>query len=129
MEESAWSPQKKVFKSSLRETYPYLEYFWSVFPAFELNTERYFLFLLIRSECGKIQRLYPQCIFNFFSSPNGKISTIKTLPEVSLVSLTRETHCSIKCLKKGRQFHCTGFMCSSKPVHLDCKCLAFSPQI
>ena len=44
---------------SLRKKSPYSELFWSTFfsdfPAFGLNTERYGLYLRIQSECGKIR--------------------------------------------------------------------------
>ena len=39
----------------LSEKSPYLELFWSEFPAFRLNTERYSVSLRIQSKCGKIQ--------------------------------------------------------------------------
>ena len=45
-----------VYKQvALRKKCPYSELFWSVFPGFGLNTERYEVFLRIQSECGKIR--------------------------------------------------------------------------
>ena len=47
-------------KITLREKCPYLELFWSVSPAFELNTERYDVSLRIQIEFGKLRtRLTP----------------------------------------------------------------------
>ena len=42
-------------RTTLRETSPYSEFFWSYFPAFELNTERYFVSLSIQSKYEKTQ--------------------------------------------------------------------------
>ena len=44
-----------IFNTTLREKCPYSELFWSAFPEFGLNTERYFVSLRIQSECGKMQ--------------------------------------------------------------------------
>ena len=41
-------------KLSLRKKCPYSELFWTHFPAFGLNTERYGVSIRIRSECGKM---------------------------------------------------------------------------
>ena len=40
---------------TLREKCPYSELFWSAFPAFGLNTERYSVSLRIQSECRKMR--------------------------------------------------------------------------
>ena len=40
---------------TLRVKCPYSEFFWSAFPAFELNTERYVVSLCIKFECGKMR--------------------------------------------------------------------------
>ena len=45
----------EVADPTLREKCPYLEFFWSVFPAFGLNTEIYGVSLCIQSECEKIR--------------------------------------------------------------------------
>ena len=46
------------FELTLRKKSPYLELFWSAFfpyfPAFGLNTERYFVSLRIQSVCRKM---------------------------------------------------------------------------
>ena len=41
-------------RTKLREKCPYSEFFWSYFPAFGLNMEKYFVYLRIQSEHEKI---------------------------------------------------------------------------
>ena len=73
---------------SLRKKCPYSELFWSYFPAFGLNTERYRVSLRIQSECGKIRTritpntdtfhaVYPETIH--FNSPRGLYDIFRAL--------------------------------------------------
>ena len=41
--------------ATLPEKCPYSELFWSAFPVFGLNTERYEVSFRIQAECGKMQ--------------------------------------------------------------------------
>ena len=42
-------------EDALSKNCPYSELFWSVFPPYGLNTERYRVSLRLQSECGKIR--------------------------------------------------------------------------
>ena len=59
------------------------EFFWSYFPAFGLNTERYTVSLRIQSECGKLQTrktvrtLFTQCKFYLVSMWCFKLRAIR----------------------------------------------------
>ena len=50
-----WHEEQKYLSITLPEKCPYLDFFWSVFPPFGLNTERYSTSLRIQSECEKIR--------------------------------------------------------------------------
>ena len=49
----------KIMYNTLHKECPYSELFWFTFfphfTSFGLNTERYFVYLRIQSECGKMQ--------------------------------------------------------------------------
>ena len=60
-------------------------FFWSVFPAFGLNAERYKVSLRIQSECGKI-RTRKNPVSGHFSRSDS-YSILKNLADLSLVIL------------------------------------------
>ena len=68
------------YRCSLRQNCPYLEFFWSDFLSFGLNTKRYEVYLRIQSEYGKIRTrktpntdtLYAVAYIENYEQFNGK---------------------------------------------------------
>ena len=78
-------PRVHKLSQALHKSCQYSELFWSVFPAFGLNTERYGVSLRIQSECGKIwARITPNT------------DTFRDVKPITLV--TGRTHCFHGCI-------------------------------
>ena len=65
-------------------------------------------------------------VVTFISSPDGKYLQKSTFRSTFSFINAWSAKRSLKFLKKGRRFQCTGFLCSSKPISSECKYLAFS---
>ena len=87
-------------KIPLRKKCPYLELFWSYFPAFGLNTEIYGVSLRIQSKCGKMRtRITP----NTETYYTVKFYLINTVLQQTL---DKFIHFLFYCARKG-QNHAT----------------------
>ena len=62
---------KNIFENKLFEKCPCLELFWSHFPAFGLNTKRYFVSLRIQSKCGKMRTRITPNTHTFYAVVDG----------------------------------------------------------
>ena len=70
-------------------------FFWSVFPTFGLNTERYSVTLRIQSECGKT-RTRKTSVFAHFSRSGWIIFFVKWLAVKSMVNSLCQPHKIVK---------------------------------